>query len=151
MDKEKKDFLPLTQVKPRGERKRRVGYKPIFGGIVTVAFGLFALFLRGIAPKIMGGVVIALGLAVLFAIKSRRIMDVYTEGLLVYSRDDQSRAFFLPFKKISQWSVKRNPSGSQTVMLLLTEDKYVYFESFNLRSIRKTLLRYMPAKEFNGA
>lgn len=150
-EKEMRNYLPISKVKPRGKLKRKIRYKPYIGCVVTVAFGVFAVCINNLVCRIMGGVLILIGLLAFFAVKSKKVMDVYSEGVTVYKADDETQAAFISFRNISGWSARRSALDAQSVMLLLRDDKYVYMESLAVRSIARTLRRLMPDKEIPSA
>lgn len=150
MERERTTYAPVENLKPKGTLKRRVRNKPWSTCLVTILCGVLVMLLRETVCIIMGAVLVVIGTAVIIAVKNTRILDIYTDGVVVYSKEDDSRAMYLPYKRIAEWSVQRTPSATQAIIFLMPDDTYVYAETFQLLSLRGTLRRFMSGKEFKA-
>lgn len=151
MEKEITNYLPASEVEAPGKLERRVWYKPILGMFLLFGLGAAGIATMNVVGIIVGAVLVLCGLLTLFTVKDVKVMDVRTDGVVVYGKRDDTVAVYLPYKEIARWTVRRNTTGGQAVMLIKPDDQYVYTETFRLASIRRMLRKFMPTKEIERA
>lgn len=148
MDKEKKDYVPASQLKPEGTLERTIKYKPILGCLLLMVFGVAALVMRTTFGYILGGIIIVMSLIMLFGMKDKKVLDIYSEGVVVYAKESDTQAMYIPYDMISEWSVERTTSGTQVAAFLIKGKQYVYKETFRMRGFKSLFKKFMPDKEF---
>ncbi len=148
MSKELNDYRDPASFEIVGKEECHFINKPIIGGIVTLLFSVAFFLIPGIVFRIFGSVLILACLYLLFVYRSRKVLGFYPEGVLIYKEMDDTKAMYFPYKEVSRWSCKRSNYGTQVLVMMNAKKDYVYAEAFDLRSLRKTMLHYMPDKEF---
>lgn len=146
-NREMKDYVPVEKIQPNGTFEHTVGYKPILGSLLLLVFGVAALLMRSAFGYVLGGLVVLMSLIMLFGMKDRKVLDIYSEGVVAYEKGNDSKAVYFTYDMVIEWSVERTAGGTQVVAFLLKGNRYVIKETYRMRGFRNLLKKHMPDTE----
>lgn len=148
MSKELDQYRNTAEIMPDDQPSAVFYNKPVVGALLTLLIGIAILLVPYLLIRILGVPLIIGGIYVLFIYRSCRVLSFHENGIVVYKDMDDSKAIYLSYAEIKQWSCKRSNYGSQAVVLMKKNKDYVYVELDSLHSVRKALNTYLPNKEF---
>ena len=143
-NREMKDYVDVKSIKPEGTLERTVMYKPVLGILLLLVFGVAALLMRSAFGYILGGLIVLMSLAMRFGMKDRKVLDIYSEGIVAYEKGDDSKAVYFNYDMVTEWSVERTAGGTQVAAFLLKGNRYVIKETYRMAGFRKSLYKHMP-------
>ena len=85
--KEKLQYLPVTEVKAKGNFLKAIGFKPKLAPILCAIAGIALLLPSNLYARLLGAFIIVLSLAVLALVKDYKVMDIFdrlhSEGMTI--------------------------------------------------------------------
>ena len=99
------EYVDKNEVLCDGVFVGTLNYKPIGSYVLLTAMGIGLIALRSTTSLIIGIVMIGFVAVTFFMVKDKKLMDLYSDALLIYDPNDQSRVMKLDYEKLECWSV----------------------------------------------
>ena len=140
------EFVPVEEVRPRGNFVKAICFKPKRATIICLLIGIGLMFINNMFARFLGIFFIAMSVVVLKMVNDYKVIDIFDEGVMVYG-DEQSRsACFIGYDEIVEWNVTHE-NGHDTIYFDLGDDIKIYKDSFEADAAFRTLNQFMKEKE----
>ncbi|MBO4218266.1 MAG: hypothetical protein J5694_06265 [Erysipelotrichaceae bacterium] len=141
------EYFDISEIKPADQPLKAITYKPYVPCYICVAAGVGMLLLRHWAFLVLGLIFIGLSLFVLFKIKDHKVLDIYSDGVLIYSLNEESKGIYVRYDDLAEWTTKSAQGGSECVYFLLADGTQIYKDTFQALTAYRQLIKLMPEKE----
>ena len=138
------DYFDRKQILCDGMFVGTLNYKPFGAMVLIAAIGVGLILLKTKVAVIVGICFLAFGILSFFLLKDRKVLDLYTDALVVYDPTDNEKAFKLEYEDLDHWSVD---SASRSIVFALKDERSFtvscprYVRAYNL------LLKAAPDKK----
>jgi len=137
------NYQDIKDIKVEGDYIGTVMYKPMFQIYFMLVCAIGIIFVNSWAAKILGAFVALVALFVIFKVKDKKTIDVYTKCILIYDVDGNKAVM------IKNEDIKNYDTGSTEqykLFVKLYDGRSLTKETFRLGDAKKYLAKTMPKK-----
>lgn len=139
-------YKPVTEVVPSGNFVKNIGFKPKAAPYVCLAVGVGVCLLPNLLSKLLGVFFILMSIVVFGLVKDYKILDVYTEGVMLYGDREAKYSYFLKYDDIKSWTVLKD-DGHDTLVFTLHDGSRIMKTTFQAYDAYKKIDNIIPEKE----
>lgn len=110
----------------------KISYKPKFSTYVFLLLSFTLLFTGNTETVILGIAFVIIGLIVLFAVKDKRIAEIYEDMILLYYDDKEE--YCIPIEEIAEWN-----TNSGGIFILKKDGNKVFVETHETMKANEAL------------
>ena len=142
------EFVELEQLQPEGKLIKKFGFKSRTSEIIFFVLGLVLCFTLNILAAILGLFLIAISFFVFKYVKDYKTLDIYEKGIIIYASEDDSKAIYIPYDDLQEWTGKYSEYGSsEAIMFKLKNGETIYKNTFLANKVFAILNRIIGSKE----
>lgn len=129
------DFKDRDSILSDGVYLGTMNYKPIGSYLYLLVFSLFLLYIDSVYSRMIGIVLLMFIIVVFIYTKDKKIIDFYSDGLIIYHPDNENKAYYLDNNDIKAWSID---GTNKMINIMLIDNRQLsietlrYFKAYNL-------------------
>lgn len=141
-------YKPVAEVEAQGKFLKNVGFKPTAAPYVCAAFGVGLLILPNLLVRILGIFFILMSVAVFTLVKDFKVLEVYSEGVMLYGDKEGKYAYFLKYDDMKSWTVLKD-DGHDVLQFTLYDGNRIQKTTFQAYAGFRAINEIIPEKEDN--
>ncbi len=143
-------FTDINNKESIGTEVGRVGFKPYTAITICMLVGLAIallgfVFLHSTELAVIGGVLVGLAVFVIGTVRERPVLQVFSESIRIFHKDDPTKVIDIPISEIAEWNV--NLMTAQSAYFVLTDKSTFLIECYQTGRLSHYLRTVMPTKE----
>jgi len=139
-------YKKREEVEPIGTFEKVIMFKPRLAPAVCLITGILLMFVNNIGVRILAGFFILMALLVIILVKDYKVMDIFSDGVMVYNDRIGEYCCFIKYEDIKIWEVKY-AGGQNMIVFEMNDGSFVERESFQADKARRVFMKRMREKE----
>lgn len=146
MDKKELKFKPIEKVETKGNFAKAVCFKPEVAPVICLVVGVALLFINNTIVRVLGAFFIIMSLLVIFLVKDYKIMDIFSEGILLYGDREAKTGCFIDYEDVETWQVEHE-QGHDIIEINLKDGTKIIRDSFQADKAMRAIFSFIKEKE----
>lgn len=146
MEQEQLTYILVKDYVPTGTLDSTIGFKPKIAPIVCLIAGVAMLIPNNLFVRILGVFFLIMAIAVLYAMKDKKVAEIYSDGVLIYNSKNQEYAYFLDYNDVKMWKVDHE-EGHDSIIFTLNSTYRTGFDTFQSNKAYRALQKYIGNKD----
>ena len=139
-------YRPVAEVEAQGKFVKNIGFKPTAAPYACLAFGVALLFVSNLLVRFLGVFFILMSVAVFTLVKDFKVLEVYSEGVMLYGDREGKYAYFLKYDDMKSWTVLKD-DGHDVLQFTLYGGNRIQKTTFQAYAGFRAINEIVPEKE----